>query len=138
MTDFPLVVNAEVMLPDQLSRAKAVKQSKSRLRKMMAAQRDMHGGFRVNVDAQVAEHQLVKVLQNLISSSLKSCQMSFQTSLTIAVRTSKRIRNRREHDEAERILRTLVRLLGDPDAAPRIGPPDGYRTIASGPVIPPI
>ena len=97
VTDFPLVVNAEVMLPDQ---AKAVKQYKSRLRKMMAAQRDMHGGFRVNVDAQVAEHQLVKVLQDLISSSLKSCQMS----LTIAARTSKRIRNRLEHEEAERIL----------------------------------
>ncbi|MGO9209434.1 MAG: VirB4 family type IV secretion system protein [Terriglobales bacterium] len=97
VTDFPLVVNAQVMLPDQ---AKAVKQYKSRLRKMMAAQRDMHGGFRVNVDAQVAEHQLVKVLQDLISSSLKSCQMS----LTIAARTSKRIRNRLEHEEAERIL----------------------------------
>ena len=38
---FPVVVNVEVTLPDQ---AKVQKQFKSRLRKMMAAQRDIHGG----------------------------------------------------------------------------------------------
>ena len=37
-----------------------VKHYKSRLRKMLAAQRDFHGGFRINVDAQVAEGQLMK------------------------------------------------------------------------------
>jgi len=95
--DFPLVINAEVTLPDQ---SKSIKQYKSRLRKMLAAQRDFHGGFRINVDAQVAEHQLVKVLQDLISSSLKSCQMS----LIVTVRTSKRCRNRMEREEAERLL----------------------------------
>src|SRR5712664_4046358 len=95
--DFPLVVNAEVILPDQV---KAVKQYKSRLRKMLAAQKDMHGGFRINVDAQVAEHQLLRVLQDLISSSLKSCQMS----LVVATRTSKPTRNHLEHEHAERIL----------------------------------
>jgi type IV secretion system protein TrbE len=95
--DFPLVVNAEVILPDQV---RAVKQYKSRLRKMLAAQKDMHGGFRINVDAQVAEHQLIHVLQDLISSSLKSCQMS----LVVATRTSKPARNHLEHEQAERIL----------------------------------
>ena len=95
--DFPIIINAEVVLPDQ---AKAVKQYKSRLRKMTAAQKDIHGGFRLNVDAQVAEHQLIKVLQELISSSLKSCQLS----LSIAVRTSRPARNRLEAEEAERIL----------------------------------
>lgn len=95
--DFPLVINAEVVLPDQ---AKAVKQYKSRLRKMTAAQKDFHGGFRLNVDAQVAEHQLVKVLQDLIASSLKSCQMS----LTVAIRTSNPARNRVEAEQSERIL----------------------------------
>jgi type IV secretory pathway VirB4 component len=95
--DFPMVINAEVVLPDQ---AKSVKQYKSRLRKMTAAQKDIHGGFRLNVDAQVAEHQLIKVLQDLISSSLKSCQMS----LTIAVRTSRPARNRMESEQSERIL----------------------------------
>src|SRR5215469_13583715 len=95
--DFPLVVNAEVVLPDQ---AKAVKQYKSRLRKMTAAQKDMHGGFRLNVDAQVAEHQLIRVLQDLIASSLKSCQLS----LTVSVRTSRPARNRLELMEAERVL----------------------------------
>ena len=95
--DFPIAINAEVVLPEQ---AKAVKQYKSRLRKMTAAQKDIHGGFRLNVDAQVAEHQLIKVLQDLISSSLKSCQMS----LTVAARTSRPARNRAEAEQAERIL----------------------------------
>jgi len=95
--DFPLVVNAEVTLPDQ---SKSIKQYKSRLRKMLAAQKDFHGGFRINVDAQVAEHQLVKVLQDLISSSLKACQLS----LIVMVRTSRQCRNRVEREEAERIL----------------------------------
>lgn len=97
VTDFPIVINAEIVLPDQ---AKSVKQYKSRLRKMTAAQKDSYGGFRLNVDAQVAEHQLIKVLQDLISSSLKSCQMS----LTVAIRTSRPARNRMEAEQAERIL----------------------------------
>jgi len=95
--DFPLVINAEVILPDQ---SKSIKQYKSRLRKMLAAQKDFHGGFRINVDAQVAEHQLVRVLQDLISSSLKACQMS----LIVTVRTSKPAQNRLEREESERIL----------------------------------
>ncbi|MFZ3245911.1 MAG: hypothetical protein WA185_12625 [Candidatus Acidiferrales bacterium] len=95
--DCPLVVNAEVVLPDQ---SKAIKQYKGRLRKMLAAQKDFHGGFRINVDAQVAEHQLVKVLQDLISSSLKACQMS----LIVTTRTSRPSRNRTEREEAERTL----------------------------------
>ena len=95
--DFPLVINAEVTLPDQ---SRSIKQYKSRLRKMLAAQKDFHGGFRINVDAQVAEHQLVRVLQDLISSSLKACQMS----LIVTVRSSKPARNRPEREEAERIL----------------------------------
>jgi type IV secretory pathway VirB4 component len=95
--DFPLVVNTEIAVPDQI---KAIKQYKSRLRKMSAAQKDYYGGFRLNVDAQVAEHQLVKVLQELISSSLKCCEVS----LTIAVRTSRPSHNRSECSEAERIL----------------------------------
>jgi hypothetical protein len=95
--DFPLVINAEVTLPDQ---SKSIKQYKGRLRKMLAAQKDFHGGFRINVDAQVAEHQLIKVLQDLISSSLKACQMS----LIVTTRTSRPSRNRMEREDAERIL----------------------------------
>lgn len=95
--DFPLVINAEVTLPDQ---SKSIKQYKGRLRKMLAAQKDFHGGFRINVDAQVAEHQLIKVLQDLISSSLKACQMS----LIVTTRTSRPCRNRMEREEAERVL----------------------------------
>src|SRR5260370_3732502 len=95
--DFPPVINAEVALPDQ---SKSIKQYKSRLRKMLAAQKDFRGGFRINVDAQVAEHQLIKVLQDLISSSLKACELS----LIVTARTSKRCRNRAEREDAERSL----------------------------------
>ena len=94
---FPLVANVEVTLPDQ---AKVQKQFKSRLRKMMAAQRDIHGGFRLNVDAQVAEEQLIEVLKKVISSSLKVCE----TSLIVGVRTSKPVHSRADREEAERIL----------------------------------
>jgi len=94
---FPLVINVELTLPDQ---AKVQKQFKSRLRKMMAAQRDIHGGFRLNVDAQVAEEQLIEVLKKVISSSLKVCEAS----LIIGIRTSNPIWSRTDRGEAERIL----------------------------------
>jgi hypothetical protein len=84
---FPLAINAEVGLPDQV---KVVKKHKSRLRKMLAAQRDIHGGFRMNVDAQVGERQLVKVLEDVSSSSRKTCELS----PIIAVRSSKPARKR--------------------------------------------
>src|SRR5436190_15282148 len=93
--DFPIVVNTEIVIPDQ---AKVISQYKWRQRKMMAAQRDINGGFRVNVEAQVAERQLIQVLEDVISSSLKTCQVS----LVIGVRTSTPIRTGREREEAER------------------------------------
>ena len=95
--DFPLVVNTEVTIPDQTERLKLFK---GRLRRMTAAQRDSKGGFKVNVDARVAEGQLIQTLQHLISSSLKSARVS----LVIAVRTSKPIQSRRDLEEQERVL----------------------------------
>ena len=93
--DFPFVVNTEISIPDQASR---LKHFKGRLRRMMAAQRDSQGGFRINVDAQVAQDQLIKVLQDLISSSLKSAQVS----VVIGVRTSEPIESRRDREKQER------------------------------------
>jgi len=52
---FPIVVNTEVVIPDQ---TKIIAQYRWQQRKMLAAQRDINGGFRVNVEAQVAERQL--------------------------------------------------------------------------------
>jgi type IV secretory pathway VirB4 component len=111
--DFPIVVNTEIVIPDQ---AKVISQYKWRQRKMMAAQRDINGGFRVNVEAQVAEKQLIQVLEDVISSSLKTCQVS----LVVGVRTSTPIRTSREREEAERIiadrrqrvLHTMTRMNG--------------------------
>src|SRR6185295_4439157 len=79
--DFPIVVNTEIVIPDQ---ARVIGQYKWRQRKMMAAQRDINGGFRTNVEARVAESQLNQVLEDVISSSLKTCRLS----LVVAIRTS--------------------------------------------------
>ncbi len=107
--DFPIIVNAEVTIPDQ---TKILEHFKGRLRRMQAAQRDSHGGFKINVEAQVAQSQLQEVLQAVISSSLKVCNYS----MVIAVRTSKPIVSRADLEEAQRTLndrRQRVRPCSD-------------------------
>lgn len=93
--DFPIIVNAQVVIPDQ---AKVLKGYKSRLRKMQAVQRDSNGAFRTNVEAQVAEAQLVRVQQDIISSSLKTAKLS----LVIGTRTSRPAVTTAELEQAER------------------------------------
>jgi type IV secretion system protein TrbE len=95
--DFPIVISAQLTIPDQ---TKVLKGYKSRLRKMQAAQRDTRGGFRVNVEAQVAEAQLFKVQQEIIASSIKTAKLS----LVISTRTSKPAITRGEFEEAERLI----------------------------------
>jgi type IV secretory pathway VirB4 component len=95
--EFPIVVSAEVTIPDQ---SKIMRSYKRRLLRMQAAQHDIHGGFKINVEAQIAQEQLIKTLQDVVSSSLKVCQFS----LVAALRTSHPIRNSREREEAERVL----------------------------------
>jgi hypothetical protein len=85
--EFPLVISAEVTIPDQ---NKIVRSYKRRLLGMQAAQRDIHGGFKINVEAQIAQEQLTHTLQDVVSSSLKICQLS----LVVAVRTSRRSETR--------------------------------------------
>jgi hypothetical protein len=95
--DFPIVSNAQITIPDQ---AKVLKGYKSRLRKMQAAQRDSNGGMRINVEAQVAEAQLVRVQQDIISSSVKTAKLS----LVIATRTSHPAVTTTDLEQAERTL----------------------------------
>src|SRR5437764_11272363 len=95
--EFPIVVSAEVTIPDQ---SKIMRSYKRRLLRMQAAQRDIHGGFKINVEAQIAQEQLIKTLQDVVSSSLKVCQFSLVT----ALRTSHPIRNSRDREDAERVL----------------------------------
>lgn len=95
--DFPVTVNTDIMIPDQ---AAMIKHYKGRLKKMQAAQRDRDGNMRIDVDAQVAQRQLVDTLENLISSSLKTCR----TSMVIGVRTSKPVQSHRDLAEQERVL----------------------------------
>jgi hypothetical protein len=95
--DFPVIVNAQITIPDQ---AKVLKGYKSRLRKMQAAQRDSNGGFRINVEAQVAEAQLVRVQQDIISSSVKTAKLS----LVIGTRTSQPAVTTSDLEQAERAI----------------------------------
>ena len=102
--DFPFVLNAQLVIPDQ---AKVLKSYKSRLRKMQAAQRDTHGGFRTNVEAQVAESQLFRVQQEIIASSLKTTKLS----LVMVTRTSKPAVTRAEYEEMERLIHSRRQRL---------------------------
>src|SRR5258708_9432311 len=95
--DFPMVVNTEVRIPDQAER---LKMCKGRWRRRPGAKGAAKGGLKGNVDAGVAEGQLMQTLQDLISSSLKSAQIS----LVVAVRTSTPIQSRRDLEEQERVL----------------------------------
>jgi hypothetical protein len=95
--DFPIIVNAQITIPDQ---TKVLKGYKGRLRKMQAAQRDANGGFRINVEAQVAEAQLVRVQQDIISSSVKTAKLS----LVIGTRTSRPAVTTSDLVQAERVI----------------------------------
>jgi hypothetical protein len=95
--EFPLVISAEIAIPDQ---SKIMKSYKRRLLRMQAAQRDIHGAFKINVEAQIAQEQLIQTLQDVVSSSLKVCQLS----VLVGLRTSRPIRNSKEREEAERVL----------------------------------
>ena len=95
--EFPLVISAEIAIPDQ---SKIMRSYKRRLLRMQAAQRDIHGGFKINVEAQIAQDQLIRTLQDVVSSSLKVCHLS----LVVGLRTSNPIRNSKDREEAERIL----------------------------------
>jgi hypothetical protein len=111
--DFPITINAQLTIPDQ---NKVLKNYKSRLRKMQAAQRDSQGGFRNNVEAQVAESQLLRVQQDIIASSLKTAKLS----LIVGTRTSQPATTISDLEQAERTIRdrrqqllsTIARMNG--------------------------
>ena len=92
------MISAEIAVPDQ-SKIYCVPYKRLLLR-MQAAQRDIHGAFRINIEAQIAQEQLIQTLQDVVSSSLKVCQLS----VLVGLRTSGAIRNSKEREEAERVL----------------------------------
>src|SRR5271157_1070929 len=109
----PVVVSTQVTIPNQ---SKVLERFKKRHKKMMAAQRDSKGNLRIDVTAQVAEAELLKIQQDIIASSLKAVKVS----LTIGVRTSKAAQTTAEYEEAEReiasrkqqILHIISRMNG--------------------------
>ena len=109
----PVVVSTQVTIPNQ---SKVLERFKKRHKKMMAAQRDSKGNLRIDVTAQVAEAELLKIQQDIIASSLKAVRVS----LTIGVRTSRAAHTTAEYEEAEReiasrkqqILHIISRMNG--------------------------
>jgi type IV secretory pathway VirB4 component len=95
--DFPITANVQITIPDQ---TKVLKGYKTRLRKMQAAQRDSHGGFRSNVEAQIAESQLFRVQQDIIASSVKTAKLS----IVMETRTSQPAVTMSELETAERTI----------------------------------
>lgn len=95
--DFPFVANLQLTIPNQ---AKVLKTFRTRLRKMQAAQRDSRGGFKVNIEAQVAEQQLLRVQQDIISSSVKTVR----SSLVLVTRTSQPAFTTNQLEDAERLI----------------------------------
>ncbi len=102
--DFPLVVNAQITIPDQ---SKALKNFRSRLRKMQAAQRDSRGLMKLNVEAQIAEQQLLRVQQDILSSSVKTARLS----LVVGTRTSHPASTGNELEQAEQIINSRRQQL---------------------------
>jgi type IV secretory pathway VirB4 component len=94
---FPIVVNAQVLIPDQV---KVLKSYKKRLQKMTAAQKDANGNFKSNPEAEVAQAQLIQVQRDIISSSLKTAKLS----LSVVVRTSQAAVTLRDLERSEREL----------------------------------
>ena len=91
----PMVVSAHVVIPNQV---KVLDQYKKRHKKMRAAQLDSKGNLRVDVSAQVAEAELLRIQQEIIASSTKTAKLS----LTVAIRTSKPACTHSEYEQAER------------------------------------
>jgi hypothetical protein len=109
----PMVLSAQITIPNQV---KVLDQYKKRHKKMRAAQLDTKGNQRIDVAAQVAEAELLKIQQEIIASSTKTATLS----LTVAIRTSKPAYTQSEYELAEReiqrrsqqILHIMSRMNG--------------------------
>jgi hypothetical protein len=91
----PMVLSAQVIIPNQVN---VLDQYKKRHKKMRAAQLDSKGNQRIDVAAQVAEAELLKIQQEIIASSTKTAKLS----LTVAIRTSRPAYTQSEYEQAER------------------------------------
>jgi type IV secretory pathway VirB4 component len=94
---FPVVISAQVLIPDQV---KVLKGYKKRLQKMTAAQKDANGNFKSNPEAEVAHAQLLQIQRDIISSSLKTAKLS----LSVVVRTSQQAITLSDLERSEREL----------------------------------
>jgi hypothetical protein len=91
---FPLVISTNIIVPNQ---GKVLAVYKRRHKKMLAAQQDVRGNFRLDVSAQVAALDLGQIQASIMGSSTKACEVS----LTIAFRTSLPYATGEQFDAAE-------------------------------------
>ena len=98
---FPVTVSAQAVIPDQI---KVLKNYKKRLKKMISAQRDKDGHYKNNPEAKEAENQLTQIQQEIVSSSIKTIQLS----LSVVVRTSDQATTYSELERSEKELSNRV------------------------------
>jgi len=94
---FPVVISAQVYVPDQV---KVLKGYKKRLQKMIAAQKDANGTSNRIQRPRWRRPQLMQVQRDIISSSLKTAKLS----LSVVVRTSQPAVTFGDLERAERDL----------------------------------
>jgi hypothetical protein len=110
---FPLVINTHVIIPNQ---TKVLDSYRTRQKKMIGAQTDHRGNYRVDVQAKVAAEDLENIQARIMSSSTKACSAS----VSIAYRTSFAFNTAAELEKAERqiadrrehILQVISRMEG--------------------------
>ena len=102
--DYPLVISAEVVIDEQ---TQVVAQYNSRLKKMQAAQISASGGHKIDVSASVAQRELRDVLDNIQSSSLKTCKWS----MTLVTRTSTPAWSHEEIEKARILINERLQQL---------------------------
>lgn len=110
---FPLIISTNVIIPNQ-GRVLAI--YKRRHKKMLAAQTDVRGNFRLDISAQVAAGDLGAIQARIMSSATKACNVSvsisFRTSLPYA--TAKQFEDAEQEiaDRREHIMHVISRMDG--------------------------
>jgi hypothetical protein len=110
---FPLIVSTNIFIPNQ---AKVLAVYKQRHKKMLAAQVNHRGEFRLDMSAQVAAADLGEIQARIMSSATKACHVS----LSIAFRTSQPFTTTAQLSDAEQqiadrreqILHVISRMDG--------------------------
>jgi hypothetical protein len=110
---FPLTVSTNIVIPNQ---ARVLSVYKRRHKKMLAAQTDVRGNFRLDMSAQVAAADLGDIQSSIMGSSTKACNVSvtiaFRTSLPFATAAQCEAAEQEIADRREHIMHVISRMDG--------------------------